>query len=70
MIIFYRGVGLVASFTVVTYLWLLLLAFNIFHGVLSLAAVCVYLFGAEPLHNFALAILFGLICGTYFINLH
>jgi SecD/SecF fusion protein len=30
-----------------------------------IAAVCVYLFGAEPLHNFALAILFGLICGTY-----
>ena len=45
MIIFYRGVGLLASFTVVTYLWLLLLAFNVFHGVLSLAAVVTFVLG-------------------------
>ncbi|MDE1763058.1 MAG: protein translocase subunit SecF [Thaumarchaeota archaeon] len=45
MMIFYRGVGLVASFTVATYLWLLLLFFNVFHGVLSLAAVVTFVLG-------------------------
>ncbi|MDH2906562.1 MAG: protein translocase subunit SecF [Candidatus Nitrosotalea sp.] len=45
MIMFYRGVGLVASFTVITYLWLLLLMFNVFHGVLSLAAVVTFVLG-------------------------
>lgn len=45
MIMFYRGVGLVASFTVITYLWLLLLVFNVFHGVLSLAAVVTFVLG-------------------------
>jgi len=29
------------------------------------AALCLYQFGAEPLHAFALAIFYGLICGTY-----
>lgn len=43
--VFYRGVGLVASFTVITYLWLLLLAFDVFHGVLSLAAVVTFVLG-------------------------
>ena len=31
----------------------------------SIAAACVYIFGAEPLQMFSLAILFGLVCGTY-----
>ncbi len=31
----------------------------------SIASACVYIFGAEPLQMFSLAILFGLVCGTY-----
>lgn len=45
MIIFYRGVGTIACFTVICYLWSLLLVFNLFNATLSLAAVITFVLG-------------------------
>jgi preprotein translocase SecF subunit len=45
MLIFYRGVGTIACFTVICYLWLLVLVFNAFNATLSLAAVITFVLG-------------------------
>ncbi len=45
MVIFYRGVGAIACFTVICYLWALLLVFNLFNATLSLAAVITFVLG-------------------------
>ena len=45
MTIFYRGVGFIACFTVICYLWALLLVFNLFNATLSLAAVITFVLG-------------------------
>jgi len=45
MLIFYRGVGAIACFTVICYLWLLVLVFNAFNATLSLAAVITFVLG-------------------------
>lgn len=45
MLIFYRGVGAIACFTVICYLWLLVLIFNAFDATLSLAAVITFVLG-------------------------
>ena len=45
MTIFYRGVGFIACFTVICYLWSLLLVFNLFNATLSLAAVITFVLG-------------------------
>jgi len=43
--VFYRGAGLVACFTLITYLWLLLLGFYLLNATLSLAAVVAFVLG-------------------------
>ena len=45
MLIFYRGVGAIACFTVICYLWILVLVFNAFDATLSLAAVITFVLG-------------------------
>lgn len=45
MLIFYRGVGAIACFTVICYLWLLVLVFNMLNATLSLAAVITFVLG-------------------------
>lgn len=44
-IIFYRTKGLIAIFTLTVYLWLLLLAFNLLHATMSLAAIVAFVLG-------------------------
>jgi SecD/SecF fusion protein len=45
LILLYRLKGFIAIFTLVVYLWLLLLAFNLLHATLSLAAIVAFVLG-------------------------
>jgi preprotein translocase SecF subunit len=45
MMLIYRGPGLVAGFALLTYLWLLLVVFNVLHATLSLAAIVAFVLG-------------------------
>lgn len=45
LILLYRTKGFIAIFTLVVYLWLLLLAFNLLHATLSLAAIVAFVLG-------------------------
>ena len=41
----YKAPGLIAAFTLITYLWLLLVVFNLLHATLSLAAIVAFVLG-------------------------
>lgn len=45
LVVVYRAAGLMAGFTLITYLWLLLVVFNGLHAVLSLAAIVAFVLG-------------------------
>ena len=45
LILLYRTKGFIAIFTLVVYLWLLLLTFNLLHATLSLAAIVAFVLG-------------------------
>jgi SecD/SecF fusion protein len=45
LILLYRLKGFIAIFTLIVYLWLLLLAFNLLHATLSLAAIVAFVLG-------------------------
>ncbi len=45
LILLYRIKGFIAIFTLIVYLWLLLLAFNLLHATLSLAAIVAFVLG-------------------------
>ena len=45
LILLYRLNGFIAIFTLIVYLWLLLLAFNLLHATLSLAAIVAFVLG-------------------------
>ena len=45
LILFYRAKGFIAIFTLIVYLWLLLLAFNLLQATLSLAAIVAFVLG-------------------------
>ena len=45
LLLLYRGVGILASFCTIVYLWLLTVFFNFFHATLSLSAVVAFVLG-------------------------
>jgi len=45
MAIYYRVPGLVAAFTLITYIWLLILVFNLMHGTLTLPGIAALILG-------------------------
>jgi SecD/SecF fusion protein len=45
LLLLYRLKGIIAIFTLIVYLWLLLLAFNLLHATLSLAAIVAFVLG-------------------------
>jgi len=45
LILLYRTKGVIVVFTLIVYLWLLLLAFNLLHATLSLAAIVAFVLG-------------------------
>ncbi|TCZ75113.1 protein translocase subunit SecD [Paenibacillus albiflavus] len=45
MVIYYRVPGLVAAFTLITYVWLFILVFNLMHGTLTLPGIAALILG-------------------------
>lgn len=45
MVLYYRVPGLVAAFTLITYVWLVLLVFNLMHGTLTLPGIAALVLG-------------------------
>ena len=45
LLVLYRGVGVLAAFSTLVYLWLLVIVFNAFHATLSLSAVVAFVLG-------------------------
>jgi preprotein translocase subunit SecD len=46
LILFYRAKGFIATFTLIVWLWLLLIALNLLQATLSLAAIVAFVLGA------------------------